>query len=83
MQEVRLECCGDGVVQAARLFVSVAGSGADFPAPIGRDDGVEQGWGGFLREGLEDQVEDVIVAWREEGVYYLRRWMCCGFQSTE
>ena len=22
MQEVRLECCGDGVVQAARLFVS-------------------------------------------------------------
>ena len=52
-----------------RAYSSVrARSGADFPAPIGRDDGVEQGWGGFLGEGLEDQVEDVIVAWREEGV---------------
>jgi len=46
-----------------RAYSSVwAGCGADFPAPIGRDDGIGQGWGEFLGEGLEDQVEDVIVA---------------------
>ena len=40
-----------------RAYSSVwAGSGADFPAPIGRDDEIGQGCGGFLGEGLEGRA---------------------------
>ena len=55
-----------------RAYSSVwAGSGADFLAPIGRDDEIGQGSGG-------SRVEDVIEEWvllGEEGVYYFMRWV--------